>query len=335
MDNDQGLGGNESQWPVTGPTGPPSPGPAGPSGPGPFSPYDAGGYARPPGSDPPPEPIGLGPNTRCYEHPDRLAGALCRSCNRPICADCMVQAPVGWHCRRCVHQAARKSPVVRYRPGAVGMPSARQAPVTMALIFINLVLFLAATASPRLTFDSYDIPIIMSHFGQSYRLFASFFITNSFLDVALNMWCLYIIGRLVEPALGKGRFLALYLLAGLGGSVAYYLLGNAQVPAAGASGAIFGLFGAYFIVARRAAANTSSIIALIAINLVFSFTVPQIAWQAHVGGLLTGLVVASGLGLARRGRPRQERVADAAVLIATCVGLGLLLLLPPGVVNLG
>ena len=247
----------------------------------------------------------------------------------------MVQAPVGWHCRRCVHQAARKSPVVRYRPGLVGVPSARQAPVTMALIVINLVLFFAATASSRLTFDSYLIPLFMVHFGQSYRLVASFFVTNNFLDVALNMWCLYIIGRLVEPTLGKWRYIALYLLCGLGGSVAYYLLGNPQQPAAGASGAIFGLFGAYFILARRASANTSSILALIAINLVFSFTIPDIAWQAHVGGLATGLVVAAGLSAARHGRPRQELVADVALVVSSCVVLGLLLLLAPGVVNLG
>ncbi len=294
------------------------------------------GNVRPggaPGYGPPSEPLGLGPNTRCYSHPDRLAGAVCRSCNRPICADCMVQAPVGWHCRQCVRRSARQSPVVRYRPGAAGVPSARQAPVTMALIFINVVLFLAAASSPRLTFDSTMIPLFMSHFGQSYRLVSSFFVTNNILDVALNMWCLYIIGRLVEPTLGRWRYLALYMLCGLGGSVAYYLLGNPQQQAAGASGAIFGLFGAYFVVARRASANTSSIVALIAINLVFSFTVPDIAWQAHVGGLVTGLVVAAGLGALRH--RRQELVADVAVVAATCVALGLLLLLAPGVANLG
>jgi membrane associated rhomboid family serine protease len=257
----------------------------------------------------------------------------------------MVQAPVGWHCQHCVRRAARQSPVVRYRPGFAGVPSARQAPVTMALIVINLLLFLAATASARLTFDSYLIPPYMEHFGESYRLVASFFVTNNFLDVALNMWCLYIIGRLVEPTLGRWRYIALYLLCGLGGSVAYYLIGHPVAyyligqhplqPAAGASGAIFGLFGAYFILARRASANTSSIVALIGINLVFSFTIPDIAWQAHVGGLVTGLVVAGGLSAFRHRRPRAELIADVAVVTAACVALGLLLLLAPGVVNLG
>jgi membrane associated rhomboid family serine protease len=247
----------------------------------------------------------------------------------------MVQAPVGWQCRQCVRRNSRKSPVVRYRPGMPGRPSPRQAPVTMTLLVVNVVLFVAALSSARLTYDSLMVPAFMQNFGQPVRLFASFFVTNNLLDVALNMWCLYIIGRLVEPVLGPWRYIAVYLLAGLGGSVAYYLVGNPLVPAAGASGAIFGLFGAYFVLARRAAANTSGIIGLIAINLLFSFTVPDIAWQAHVGGLATGLVVAGGLSLARRGRPGEHLLVGTAVVLATTAALVLLLTLPPGAVNLG
>jgi membrane associated rhomboid family serine protease len=210
----------------------------------------------------------------------------------------------------------------------------------MTLLVLNVVLFLAASASLRLTDDSLMVPAFMQNFGQPVRLFASFFVTNDFLDVALNMWCLYIIGRLVEPILGPWRYIALYLLSGLGGSVAYYLLIHQpfSLPlqnAAGASGAIFGLFGAYFVLARRASANTSGIIGLIAINLVFSFSVPNIAWQAHVGGLATGLVVAGGLSLARRGRLGKQVLVGAGVVLATTVALGLLLTLPPGALNLG
>jgi len=290
----------------------------------------------PTGPLPPPDPSeGLGPNTRCEYHPDRLAGAICRSCNRPICADCMVQAPVGWHCHQCVRRSTKASPVVRYRPGMPGRPGVRQAPVTTTLLVVNVLLFVAAASSVRLTDDSLMVPALMQNFGEPVRLFASFFVTNDLLDVALNMWCLYIIGRLVEPVLGPGRYIAVYLLSGLGGSVAYYLLGNPFMPAAGASGAIFGLFGAYFVLARRASANTSGIIALIAINLLFSFTVPDIAWQAHVGGLATGLVVAGGLSLARRGRLREQLLVGTGVVLATTVALGLLLTLAPGAVNLG
>ena len=281
------------------------------------------------------EPVGLGPNTRCYEHPDRLASAVCRSCNRPICTVCMTEAPVGWQCHQCVRRNARRSPVTRYQPGAVRMPRLSQTPVTTALIVINAVLFVAASASDTLTANSWVYPIVMQNGGQWYRLFSSFFVTNSFLDVALNMWCLLIIGRLIEPALGKWRFLALYLLSGLGGSVAYYLLGNPLEPAAGASGAIFGLFGAYFVLARRSSANTSGIVALIGINLVFSFVIPNVAWQAHIGGLVTGLAVAGGFALARRQRRdrRRELVSDVVTIVIVCIALGFLLFLPPGAIN--
>ena len=183
--------------------------------------------------------------------------------------------------------------MVRYQPGAAGLPRLSQTPVTTALIVINVALFVAASASDSLTANSWLYPILMQNGDQLYRLFSSFFVTNSLLDVGLNMWCLFIIGRLIEPGLGMWRYLALYLLSGLGGSVAYYLLGNPLQPAAGASGAIFGLFGAYFVLARRSSANTSGIVALIGINLVFSFVIPNVAWQAHVGGLATGLAVAS------------------------------------------
>jgi membrane associated rhomboid family serine protease len=313
-----------AQWPT--PSAPGQPAPAQPQGPAPESTAQADG-----------EMVVLGPNTRCYEHPDRLASAICRSCNRPICTVCMVQAPVGWHCHQCVRRNARKSPVTRYQPGTAALPRLSQTPVTTALIVINVALFVAASASDTLTANSWMYPILMQNGGQWYRLFSSFFVTNSLLDVGLNMWCLLIIGRLVEPALGKWRYLALYLLSGLGGSVAYYLLGNPLEPAAGASGAIFGLFGAYFVLARRASANTSGIVALIGINLVFSFVIPNVAWQAHVGGLVTGLAVAGGFALGRRHRRdyRQELLVDVLTVVVVCGALSLLLLLPPGVVNIG
>jgi membrane associated rhomboid family serine protease len=340
-------GGAAPQWPGV-PAGspgwgdrtPPVPSPW-PVQPGQAQPVPGQYFPGQPGQAPGPENTGqpgeatdsLGPNTRCYEHPDRLASAVCRSCNRPICTTCMTQAPVGWHCHQCVRRNARKSPVVRYQPGAAGLPRLSQTPVTTALIVINVVLFVAASASDSLTTKSWLFPIVMQNGGQWYRLFSSFFVTNSLLDVGLNMWCLFIIGRLIEPGLGLWRYLALYLLSGLGGSVAYYLLGNPLQPAAGASGAIFGLFGAYFVLARRSSANTSGIVALIGVNLVFSFVIPNVAWQAHVGGLATGVLVASGFALAR-GR-REERIVDVLTVVGACAVLALLMLLPAGVANLG
>lgn len=226
--------------------------------------------------------------------------------------------------------------MVRYQPGRAGLPGTRQTPVTTALIVVNVVLFFAALASDSLTANSWMFPVLMRNGGQWYRLFSSFFVTNSYLDVALNMWCLIVMGRLIEPALGKWRYLALYLLSGLGGSVAYYLLGNPFQPAAGASGAIFGLFGGYFVLARRSSVNTSGILTLIGINLAFSFIIPDIAWQAHVGGLVAGLIVAGGFGLARSRRNREELAADILIVVVVAAACGALFLLAqPGALSVG
>ncbi len=324
-------------WPTSPPGGgdwgapwPPAPANPGDKAPGHSRPYAP--VPSPPAAyqGPASEQVEIGPNTRCYEHPDRLAGAICRSCNRPICADCMVQAPVGWHCRRCVRLNARRSPVRRYQPGAGGLARPGYAPVTLVLVAVNVVLFLAAAASPAFTSSTWEVPYLVRQ-GQWYRLFSSFFVTNDVLDIALNMFSLYIIGRLVEPALDKWRYLALYLLSGLGGSVATYLLANGSEASAGASGAIFGLIGAFFVLARRARLNTSGIVAIIVLNLVFDFTYSGINWLAHLGGLGVGLAVAFGYGLG--GRDQRQKAALLTV-VATCVVLGLLMLLPPGRVAL-
>jgi len=300
-----------------------SPGWPGPPGGYPGWPGAPGSYQTPPGET-------LGPNTRCYEHPDRLAGALCRSCGKPICTNCMVEAPVGWQCRRCVHRNARTSPVTRYQPGVAGLTRPGQAPITALLIVVNIVLYIIASSSQNFAFNSYEIPLFIQQ-GQWYRLFSSFFVTNDFLDIALNMFSLYIIGRLVEPALEKWRYLAVYLLSGVGGSVATYVLGRANEASAGASGAIFGVVGAYFVLARRARLNTSGIVALIAINLVFDFTYSGINWLAHLGGLAVGLAVAAGFAAGGR---EHKTTATVITIVCTCAVLGLLMLLPPGHVNL-
>ena len=272
----------------------------------------------------------LGPNTRCYQHPDRLAGAVCRSCGKPICSDCMVEAPVGWQCRKCVRRSARSTPVISYRPGTGGLVRPGNAPVTLALIAVNIVLYVVASSSANFAFHSYEIPLLIQQ-GQWYRLFSSFFVTNDFLDIALNMFSLYIIGRLVEPALEKWRYLAVYLLSGLGGSVATYLLGKLVEASAGASGAIFGLIGAYFVLARRARLNTSGIVALIAINLVFDFTYSGINWLAHLGGLAVGAAVAAGFAAGGR---QHKTASTVGTIVCACAVLGLLMLLPPGHVAL-
>jgi membrane associated rhomboid family serine protease len=246
----------------------------------------------------------------------------------------MVQAPVGWHCRQCVRKNAKKSPVIRYRPGTGTLPTLSQVPMTMGLIAICVALYIASTADPNLLNDTAMQGLAVQN-GQWYRVFTSIFFHLNILHIGLNMVSLLIIGRLVEPILGRWRYLALFLVSGLGGSLAVFLFSNALQPVVGASGAIFGLFGAYFVLARRARADTSGIGVLIAINLFYSFVIPDISWQDHIGGLVAGIVLAAAFGLGRRGRGRAELVTDMLAVAGVCIVLGLLFLLPPAVMNLG
>jgi hypothetical protein len=133
------------------------------------------------------------------------------------------------------------------------------------------------------------------------------------------MWALLVIGGPLEQLLGRVRFVAIYLLSGLGGSVLSFSTGPLLVKAAGASGAIFGLFAAMYVVNRHRGLETGPIVGLIAINLVFSFTFAGIDWRGHVGGLIVGAVVAAVLAFAPRG-PQRDRIQAAG-----CVGVALLL----------
>jgi membrane associated rhomboid family serine protease len=153
--------------------------------------------------------------------------------------------------------------------------------------------------------------------GAVYRLLTSMFIHYGVLHLLLNMWALWMLGRSLEAALGPLRYVGLYLLAGLGGSVAGYVF-SPDAIGAGASGAIFGLFAALFVVLKRLRRDTSSVIPVILINLVLTFTVPNISIAGHLGGLVVGGLVALGLVYA-------PRTARTAVQVATIAGTTLLL----------
>jgi membrane associated rhomboid family serine protease len=153
--------------------------------------------------------------------------------------------------------------------------------------------------------------------GAVYRLVTSMFVHYGILHLLLNMWALWMLGRNLEAALGPVRFAALYMLSGLGGAIAGYLFAPNSITA-GASGAIFGLFAALFVVLKKLRRDTSSVVPILVINLVLTFTIPNISIAGHLGGLITGAIVAAGLAYA----PRQSRTA---VQTATVVGVALIL----------
>jgi membrane associated rhomboid family serine protease len=278
----------------------------------------------------------------CYRHPKRETYLRCVRCDRPICPECLREAPVGFQCPECVAEGHRSVRAARTIFG--GSTKGALGYVTKTLIFINVAVMVASIASaggqgmfggglggllggstPLTEWGAvwagafvvddgrvYQIPGIAD--GEYYRLLTSMFLHYGLLHLALNMWALWVLGRELEERLGPGRFLLVYLLSGLGGSVAAYALSPFSMSA-GASGAVFGLFAAIFVVFRRLNRDTSQIITILVINLVFSFSVSGISWQAHIGGLLVG----AALAVAMTYPPREIRNKILSVVVAGLV----------------
>jgi membrane associated rhomboid family serine protease len=231
----------------------------------------------------------------------------------------MRSASVGQQCVDCVGQGARSTRQARTVFG--GRP-ASGAVVTWTLVAINVAVFLVTWVRPSIV-NSLEMlayapyvpggPLHGVAAGEWYRLITSAFVAPAtlggglgFLDIVFNMWALIFVGPALEGFLGRWRFLSVYLLSAVGGAVMYYFLAPLNAGAVGASGAIFGLFGAWFVASRRLRLDTRGIVWLIAINLALSFWLHNvIAWQDHIGGLLTGAALTAVYAYA----PRQNRVA--------------------------
>ncbi|WP_046319020.1 rhomboid family intramembrane serine protease [Mycobacterium sp. UM_Kg1] len=248
--------------------------------------------------------------TVCYRHPDRATALRCTRCERPICGECMRGAAVGQHCVDCAHAGGG---TVR-RANSLARAVTNTPVATYALIALSVLAFVGQLSSQQFESELVLWPPAVAE-GQTYRLLTSAFLHYGAMHLLLNMWALYVVGPALEGSLGRARYLALYLLSALGGSVTVYLLAPLTSATAGASGAIFGLFGAALIIGRRLNVDVGWIGALIVINLVFTFTVPRISWQGHVGGLITGLVIACAYAYPPTAhRPRIQAAAGLALL---------------------
>jgi membrane associated rhomboid family serine protease len=264
----------------------------------------------------------------CYRHPDRETGVSCSSCGRPICPDCMTPTPVGMRCPECASQRTR---VVR---NPTGTPGFQSTPATYVLIAINVIVFLIeiangagglfSTQRSQFFFDFALFGPLVAE-GEVYRLVTGGFLHANLLHVGFNMFLLLILGRLLEPALGTPRFLALYFASLLAGSFGALVL-DPNAFTIGASGAVFGLAGAVFIIARGRGmdALAGEIGFLIVFNLVWSFVAPNISVGGHIGGLIGGAICALAIVAGERGMLGRNRlplefaamIAVAAVAVA-------------------
>jgi membrane associated rhomboid family serine protease len=296
----------------------------------------------------------------CYRHPSRETYLRCSRCDRPICPDCMNDAAVGHQCPECAGEGRRTQRTARTAFG--GTMSGQHGHVTKTLIGINVAVFVLTlivggvtavrggstllhvwgamvVGEPGVTFRYADAPGLAQGVvnGEYHRIITSMFLHYGIFHLLLNMWALWVVGGVLEPLLGRARFLALYLISGVGGSIAVYLtagmgvlllgnplFGEVATRTAGASGAVFGLFGAFYVILRRMGRDTSMITMILVINLIFTFAVPAISVAGHLGGLITGALVAAGLAYA----PRQRRtVVQVSVLTGIVVLLVVLTLI--------
>lgn len=274
----------------------------------------------------------------CYRHPKETTGVHCTRCGRPICPDCMRPAPVGYHCPDCVAEARKSAGGPRLRARFVlGRPGI----VTTTLLVVNIAFFIVEIIASGGKVNLWDgfpgqtlvdlgamLPsaIVLQH--QYWRLITATFLHASLLHILFNMYALYLFGYLVENAFGKARFIAIYFVSGFLASVASFLFINVNAPGVGASGAIFGLLGAWVAYnyrrrgSRIATMYLQNAMFLIVINLILGFSIPNIDNSAHIGGLIAGMAcgrIAEGWG------NRESRRIVSMAGFAALVVLGVIL----------
>ncbi|WP_432544501.1 rhomboid family intramembrane serine protease [Kineococcus sp. SYSU DK002] len=254
----------------------------------------------------------------CPRHPDRESWVRCQRCERPACPQCQRPAAVGVQCVDCVAEAAKG--VRQPRSTFGGVLRSRDTVVTKVLIGACLVMFAGRYVLPSSVYDW--LPLVNGYYANAFgpgtwwQPLTSAFLHGSPLHLLLNMYALWITGQYLEPLLGRVRFVALYVLSALGGAVGGLLLPfTANSSLVGASGAIFGLFAALLVVNRQLGRQTGQIAALIVVNFLVGVFVAGISWQAHLGGLVTGALVATALARGRRGRRAVQWAGTGAVAV--------------------
>ncbi len=279
---------------------------------------------------PPSPPTGPLPFEACYRHADRRAGVSCQRCERPICPDCMISASVGFQCPQCARVAPQRvlRPAARWSAGATMVRPL----VTTALLVVNVALFAVDLGrSLRLdgalfgrAFSVRSGEVVGVAEGDWWRLVSAGFLHVNLIHLGLNMFALWTLGRVLELELGRVRFAALYVASLLAGSFGVLLLDPGQ-PTVGASGAIFGAFGAmvFYQLSRGQSPLDSGLALMLGLNLLFTFTIPGISIGGHLGGLLGGIACGAALfGWSPRQRTPAPAVGLAACAVVAVVSVG-------------
>jgi membrane associated rhomboid family serine protease len=297
---------------------------------GPAGEPDYGGYYAQPGptNAAPYNPTPHSAAPVCSWHPERQTNLSCTRCGRPACPQCLTPATVGFHCRQCVAESRSTQRVARTHAGS----RVDEKPiVSYLLIGVNVLVFLITAVQSRSVmemdgwvFDQGTLVPWSAGNGDWWQLITSGFLHIGIIHLGVNMLSLYMIGPTLERFVGRIRFLVIYLVSLLGGSVAVMLWGGLLGGVAGASGALFGLLGALGATFTRYKFDLRQLAIVLALNLWISFQFAGISWQGHVGGLVTGAIMGAIMVYA----PAKKRVAwqVALTLAVLAVLIGVLVL---------
>ncbi|MET4003675.1 rhomboid family intramembrane serine protease [Arthrobacter psychrochitiniphilus] len=258
----------------------------------------------------------------CPRHPDRVSYVSCQRCGRPACPDCQRSAAVGIQCVDCVRAATKAVPSRKTMFG--GVARAGRPVVTITMMVLCVAMFALDWAIPKdFIFQNFAYAPFLTE-SEPWRMVTSAFLhSTNIMHIAFNMYALWILGNALEPAFGRVRFLAIYLVSAFAGSVGVLLLSPIDTVVVGASGAVFGLFGALFVVQKKRGGDLRQIVVLLAINAAIGFFIPNIAWQAHLGGLIAGALCTVAVAYAPAKKRNLIQWGGIAAVVLILVGLTL------------
>lgn len=252
--------------------------------------------------------------TSCYRHRyrARLATGFCCRCGRSLCDGCAVDAPVGRHCPEC-------TPTVAAAPARRSLQQSRPTVLVKAIIAVNVVVYLLQQSDPLLAARFGSFPLSVALASEYYRLITAAFLHANLFHLLFNMGAVLIFGPQVEALVGRARFVVVYLMAAVGGSACSMVFQSPISLGVGASGALFGILGAYLAAARAHRLEIRPIVTIIVVNLAFGLVEPAIDNWAHLGGLGVGFLLGLGYMAADRLEPGPRRVAHGVVVGAVAL----------------
>jgi membrane associated rhomboid family serine protease len=223
--------------------------------------------------------------SNCINHSSKVTYVRCSRCENYICTDCMRSASIGYQCTSC---ASDSTPVIKGINRNRFIPNQKNTPVTKFLSILLIATFLLQEITGTLLVKNFALfaPLVTS--GELWRLITAGFLHGSIIHLLFNVYILWVIGSQLESIVGNIKFIVIYFVSLLGGSIASYLFSPFGSYSIGASGAIFGLMGAMLVVGRKRNLDISQITTLVAINVVIGFVLSGIDWRAHLGGLAAG-----------------------------------------------